>query len=187
MFERFTSGARDAVRDAVVVAGRAGAAVVTEEHLLLALLGQGTLDPVGVDRAAVAAGLTGARHRGGLSEADEDALAELGIDVSEIVARMEETYAAGAPAMAGPARRRGPLRTLLGRGGSDDRAGTYRIPFSTDAKQALERSLRVALDRRDNAIGAHHLVLALLSRPSAVADVLVSQGVTYERAEAALC
>lgn len=38
MFERFTKAARAVVKGAVEHAERAGAAVVTEEHLLLALL-----------------------------------------------------------------------------------------------------------------------------------------------------
>ncbi|MYT22566.1 peptidase, partial [Streptomyces sp. SID7760] len=49
MFERFTRDARDTVVAAVGEARRTGAATVTEEHLLLALLGRGALDPLGVD------------------------------------------------------------------------------------------------------------------------------------------
>ncbi|GAA3084705.1 hypothetical protein GCM10020254_31390 [Streptomyces goshikiensis] len=102
MFERFTTAARDAVTGAVAEARRAGAATVTEEHLLLALLAQGALDPLGVDRAAVAAGLARARRRGGMSRADEEALAGLGIDLTRILSRVEETHGEGALAAAAP-------------------------------------------------------------------------------------
>ncbi|MEV8531066.1 Clp protease N-terminal domain-containing protein [Streptomyces sp. NPDC051211] len=189
MFERFTSTARAAVTGAVAEARQAGAAVVTEEHLLLALLGQGALDPLGVDRGAVAAGLAEARRRGGLSKADEQALAGLGIDLSEIVARVEQTHGEGALAAAADSagRRRGPLRSLLGRSApADGRPRSGHVPFSAGAKKTIEQSLRVALGRQDNSIGPQHLLLALLARPGTAADVLAAQGVTYARAEQTL-
>lgn len=184
MFERFTRDARDTVTDAVARARQAGAAAVTEEHLLLALLEQGALDPLGVDRAAVAADLAAARRRGGMSRADEEALAGLGIDLAEIVSRVEETHGEGALASTGPRRRTlgSSLRSALGRPEPQSR----HVPFAQGAKKILEHSLRIALGRHDNHIATLHLLLALLTRPGTAAEVLADHGVTYAAAEAGL-
>ncbi|MGI5445455.1 Clp protease N-terminal domain-containing protein [Streptomyces sp. CA-243310] len=184
MFERFTTEARTTVTGAVAEARRAGADAVTEEHLLLALLAQGALDPLGVDRAAVTAGLAEARRRGGMTRADEEALAGLGIDLTEILTRIEETHGEGALSRTTP-RRRGlgaSLRSALGRPESDNR----HVPFTQGAKKTLEQSLRIALGRGDRHIAALHLLLALLSRPGTVAEVLADHGVTLAGAERGL-
>lgn len=184
MFERFTADARDAVTGAVAEAHRAGAATVTEEHLLLALLDSGALDPLGVDRAAVAADLAAARRRGGMSKADTEALAGLGIDLAEIVSRVEETHGEGALSSAAPRRRTlgSSLRSALGR----PESGSGHLPFTQGAKKVLEQSLRIALGRGDRNIAGLHLLLALLSRPGTPAEVLADRGVTYATAEAGL-
>ncbi|MEV6330444.1 Clp protease N-terminal domain-containing protein [Streptomyces sp. NPDC051909] len=179
MFERFTAAARSAVVGAQAEAASAEAAMVAEEHLLLALLEQGALDPLGVDRAAVRAGLVESRRRGGLSKADEEALAGLGIDLDEVVARVEETHGEGALTASAP-RGRGRGAGLFGRREAGPRSHR---PFATETKQVLEKSLRIALGRKDKEIGARHLVLALVARPGPVSEVLADHGVTYERAE----
>ncbi|WP_330298534.1 Clp protease N-terminal domain-containing protein [Streptomyces sp. NBC_00503] len=185
MFERFTHDARAAVTGAVAECGRAGAAAVTEEHLLLSLLALGALEPAGVDPAAIAADLAEARRRGGMSRADEEALAGLGIDLSEIVTRIEETHGEGALAEPQPRRRGGlaaSVRSALGRPEPDRR----HFPFTQGSKKVLETSLRIALGRKDRHIGTPHLLLALLSRPGPVAEVLADHGVTYATTEANL-
>ncbi|MER5729701.1 Clp protease N-terminal domain-containing protein [Streptomyces sp. NPDC002138] len=166
MFERFTDDARETVTGAVTEARRCGAGAVTEEHLLLALLELGTLDPLGVDRGSAVAALAEARRRGGMSKADEEALAGLGIDLSEILARVEESHGEGA------------LATAAAR----PRAGG-RVRFAPGAKKTLERSLRIALGGREKTITRTHLLLALLTAPGPVADVLTAHGVTYARVE----
>lgn len=184
MFERFTQDARDAVAGAVAECRRAGAAAVTEEHLLLSLLALDALEPMGVDRASITADLAVARRRGGMSKADEEALAGLGIDLSEIVSRIEETHGEGALAAPQP-RRRGlasSVRSALGRPDTDRR----HFPLTQGSKKVLETSLRIALGRKDRHIGTPHLLLALLSQPGAVAEVLADHGVTYATAEAGL-
>ncbi|MET9463364.1 Clp protease N-terminal domain-containing protein [Streptomyces sp. NPDC006544] len=168
MFERFTRDARSAVTGATGEAQRAGAATVTEEHLLLALLAQGALDPLGVDRDAVAADLAAARRRGGMSRADEKALSDLGIDLTEIVSRIEETHGEGALSAPASGRRTGRTR------------------FTPGAKKVLEQSLRIALGRKDRHISSLHLILSLLSRPGTPAEVLTDHGVTYAAAESGL-
>ncbi|WP_432105092.1 Clp protease N-terminal domain-containing protein [Streptomyces sp. bgisy091] len=178
MFERFTKGARVVVTGAVSHAGRAGADEVAEEHLLLALLDQGegrgafAVTALGlVDRrASVEASLERARRRGGLTSADEEALAGLGIDVSEIVARMEDVHGEGVLAP--------PRGTRRWRNGHR--------PFADGAKGVLAKSLRIALGRRDRFIGEEHLLLALTACPGVVADVLAEHGATYESVGRAL-
>ncbi|MEU6310134.1 Clp protease N-terminal domain-containing protein [Streptomyces sp. NPDC047014] len=167
MFERFTRDARSTVTGAVAEARRAGAARVTEEHLLLSLLALGALDPLGVDAPAVTADLAAARRRGGISRADEKALAELGIDLAEIITRVERTHGEGA--LATPALRR-----------------TGRVRLTEDAKKTLQQSLRIALGRKDRHIAPLHLLLALLSHPGPISEILTDHGITYTTAESTL-
>ncbi|MEV6264540.1 Clp protease N-terminal domain-containing protein [Streptomyces sp. NPDC051784] len=178
MFERFTKGARAVVTGGVSHAEAAGAEKVSEEHLLLSLLdqdaGRGSfaVRALGLDdrRASVEASLERARRRGGLTSADEEALAGLGIDVSEIVARVEGVHGEGVlSAPAGNRRRR-----------------TGHRPFTDGAKGILTKSLRIALGRRDRFIGEEHLLLALTACPGVVADVLAEHGATYATVERAL-
>ncbi|WP_405822069.1 peptidase [Streptomyces sp. NBC_01390] len=172
MFERFTSDARAVVQGAVEHSARAGSRSVDAEHLLLALLdGEATrasfaLASLGLaDRKeSVKAALADARRRAGLSQAEADALAALGIDVSDIVSRVEEVHGVGA--MSGDPRGRG-------------RLSAGRRPFGRDAKEVLERCLRIAVARRDRRIGDEHILLALAARPGVPSEVLADQGVTY--------
>lgn len=106
MFERFTKDARAVVEGAFVYAEDGGARSVDAEHLLLALLDRegsrasfalsalGLAEPEARERVRRDVGE--ARRRAGLTRADADALAGLGIDVSEIVARVEEAHGVGA-------------------------------------------------------------------------------------------
>jgi len=178
MFERFTQGARATVKGAVAQAERTGAASVTEEHLLLALLEQEgsrasfALAALGLSgrRASLDASFTEARRRGGLTKADTEALAGIGIDVGAIVDRVEGAHGEGA--LAADRRSR--------RWWSGHRA------FTPGAKSILEKSLRVALGRGDRFIGEEHLLLALTATPGTVADVLAEHGATYATVHRAL-
>ncbi|MFD4797619.1 peptidase [Streptomyces anulatus] len=178
MFERFTRGARAAVKGAVAQAERAGADSVTEEHLLLALLEQEggrasfAVTALGLHdrRASLDAAFAEARRRGGLTRADTDALADIGIDIGAIVSRVEGAHGEGALA--------------AGRGGR--RWWSGHRPFTPGAKTVLENSLRVALGRGDRFIGEEHLLLALTAKPGVVADVLAEHGATYATVQRAL-
>ncbi|MCX4845299.1 Clp protease N-terminal domain-containing protein [Streptomyces sp. NBC_00893] len=175
MFERFTRNAREVVTGAVTHAERTDAASVSEEHLLLALLdrqeGRAAFAAASLGlvdrRASVEAELATARRHGGLTRADTDALAGLGIDVTEIVARVEEAHGEGA---LDRARRRGARRRPFGRG----------------AKGILTRSLRIAAGRGDRFIGDEHLLLALTACPGVAAEVLAAHGATYGTVSRAL-
>ncbi|UNO39971.1 Clp protease N-terminal domain-containing protein [Streptomyces sp. MST-110588] len=174
MFERFTASARQVVREAVAHAELAGRGSVGEGELLLALLdrtgspGADVLTALGLRerRASVEAALHRAHRRGGISASDAEALAGLGIDVEEIVARVEREHGAGALAAAGAP------------GPKEKRRGRLRRPYFTpEAKSVVERSLRVALGRGDKYIGDEHLLIALLGRPGLAASVLAEHGV----------
>ncbi|MFI8087449.1 Clp protease N-terminal domain-containing protein [Streptomyces sp. NPDC086080] len=174
MFERFTKDARDVVKGAVAHAERAGVRSVGAEHLLLALLDREgsrvsfALAALGLDgrRESVREALESAWRRGGLTQAETDALAGLGIDVPEIVARVEEAHGAGA---------------LSGgrKGGGGSRWSGHR-PFEQGAKDILTGALRAATALRDRHIGDQHILLALTTRPGVPAEVLADHGVTYE-------
>lgn len=172
MFERFTSDARAVVKGAAEHAERVGSRSVDAEHLLLALLDREAsrasfaLASLGLaDRKEpVRAALGDARRRAGLSQAEADALAGLGIDVSDLVSRVEEVHGVGA--MSGDRRDRG------------WRSG--RPVFGREAKKVLENCLRIAMAHRDRRIGDEHILLALAARPGVPSEVLADQGVTYE-------
>ncbi|MFD0317256.1 Clp protease N-terminal domain-containing protein [Streptomyces flavalbus] len=184
MFERFTKDARAVVKGAVEHCARTGARTVEPEHLLLALLDREAsrasfaLASLGLSerRERVARALAEARRRAGLSQADTEALAGLGIDVSAIVSRVEETHGVGA--MAGDPAAGDPAAGEPVAGGKGWRGGHR--PFSRGAKKVLENSLRMALAHGDRHIGDEHLLLALTALPGLAAEVLADHGVTYE-------
>ncbi|OIJ67008.1 Clp protease N-terminal domain-containing protein [Streptomyces mangrovisoli] len=173
MFERFTKDARAVVDGAMQHAERAGAPALDAEHLLLAVLDREgsrasfALAALGLaDRKdSVARAVTESRRRAGLSRAEADALAGLGIDVLEIVSRIEEAHGVGAMS-----------------GDHADQGGrTFgRRSFSRSAKHVLERAVRQAVARRDRHVGDEHLLLALTVLPGVPAEVLADHGVTHE-------
>jgi len=176
MFERFTKAARRAVLAAVHEAEDAQAPRVTREHLLLALLTAGTrsapiLAAAGVTREVVTEAVAAIDRRGGLTDAETEALGELGIDVSAIVDRIEEAHGENALA-AGPRRR--------------SRYSRSHVPFTTEAKSLLTAALREAQDRRDRQLGDEHLLLALAAGTGLAAEVLAEHGLSHHEVRARL-
>ncbi|MDV9171293.1 Clp protease N-terminal domain-containing protein [Streptomyces sp. W16] len=176
MFERFTKDARAVVQSAVEHCERSGSGSVEAEHLLLALLDREgsrasfTLTALGLTteehKESLRQALADARRRAGLSQADADALAGLGIDVSEIVARVEEVHGVGA--MSGERKFK--------------ESWSGRRVFSRGAKNVVEKSLRIAVAHHDRHIGDEHLLLALTILPGVPGEVLANHGVTHEAA-----
>jgi ATP-dependent Clp protease ATP-binding subunit ClpA len=144
MLERFTKRARVVVERAHVEALEATAGEVRPEHLLMALLADE--DSVAV-RVLAASGAPVAEVRtelarrrstyvDGLDEDDAEALRLIGIDLDEVVRRIDRN-------LGGAARR--PRRPRFARG----------------SKKVLELALREAVALRHNYIGTEHLLLGL--------------------------
>jgi ATP-dependent Clp protease ATP-binding subunit ClpA len=162
--ERFTREARQAVHDAVVEAERLDAPEIGPEHLALALLDAPVLADFDVPRDRVVDAFAAARRKGGLSDADAEALRGLGIDVDLIVASVESAHGEGALATA-PKRKR--------------RFFGNHLPFTAAAKKTLERSLFEARDLGHGTLRTEHVLLALLAQRGLVAEVLGAHGVSY--------
>jgi ATP-dependent Clp protease ATP-binding subunit ClpA len=173
MFERFTSPARDAVIRAQQVARELRHPSIDTGHVLVALatnppdIGTRALARVGFDpaRARDALQRSVADSADALDHRDEEALRAVGIEVEDVRRAVEASFGRGALERA-----RG---RWLRRG---------HIPFTPEAKKALELSLREALRLGDRHIGTEHLLLGLLREHcSSAKTVLVEQGISVER------
>jgi ATP-dependent Clp protease ATP-binding subunit ClpA len=163
--ERFTRAARQAVHEAVAQAERLDAPEIGPEHLALALLDAPILAEFELARDEVVDAFAAARRKGGLSDADTEALRGLGIDVDQIVASVERSHGEGALAGSPPRRRR--------------RFFGNHLPFTAAAKQTLVRCLVEARDLGHSTLGEEHMLLALLAERGLVAEVLEARGVNY--------
>ena len=98
MLERFTKAARLTVAESVEVATRATAGEVRPEHLLRALIDNDTclavrvLDGLGAPAGSIAAELDRRRMQyvDGLDADDAEALQAIGIDLDEVVRRIDQ-------------------------------------------------------------------------------------------------
>ncbi|HZD37567.1 MAG TPA: Clp protease N-terminal domain-containing protein [Actinomycetes bacterium] len=148
MFERFTNPARSSVVEAQNAARRLGDDHIGTEHVLLGLLTErhgpaaSALAGLGVTTEAVERELAARRGRGRLGPAEAEALRAIGIDLEAIRRRVEESFGQGA----------------LDRGAAGRRG---HLPFTKQAKKALELGLREARALRDNEIRNEHLLLGL--------------------------
>ncbi|OXM52597.1 Clp protease N-terminal domain-containing protein [Amycolatopsis alba] len=161
MFERFTIELREVVMGAQRVASEEASANIDPLHLLTSLARHtGVLATLGCPADELADDVGRVRRRGGMSDADVEALSGFGIDVEHIVERVEQTHGPGA----------------LTRG---QRGGRGHRPLTQEAKKAVEKSLREAIDVGSKRIEPEHLLLALTSVPGAAADVLAQRGIDY--------
>jgi len=171
MFERFTNRARQAVVHAQQEARRLHHREIGAEHLLLGILaeqhgvGAQVLAGLGMQTEAV----RDAVGRRSPAAPDAEALRTLGIDLEEVRRRAEESFGPGALE-----RRRGARRG--------------HIPFTPEAKTALELALRESLRLRNRRIGTEHLLLGLLRRDTRLATALLREaGVDRKTVEARMC
>jgi ATP-dependent Clp protease ATP-binding subunit ClpA len=147
MLERFTRNARAVVVGAQEVAARAGAPEVRPAHLLESLaatdgvLAMHVLAQLGAPGDEVRRVVRGfaVRYSDGLDADDAEALKLLGIDLDDVINRIDRDLSSG--------------REPIGRG---------RQRFTREAKKVLELSLREAVRLHDGFIGTEHLLLALL-------------------------
>jgi ATP-dependent Clp protease ATP-binding subunit ClpA len=145
MLERFTKPARTAVEQATALARQSGARETRPEHLLAALLADEGCLAVRVlgeagaplDRLRAELDKRRLQYLDGLDADDADALASIGIDLGEVVRRID--------------------RNLGG-----VRAGHGRPRFARGSRKVLELALREAVAMRHNYIGTEHLLLGLV-------------------------
>ena len=170
MFERFTRKARTVVETATAHAQEDAARETRPEHLLRALLDDETclavqvLVRAGAPLEELRAELTRAGHKyvDGLDDDDAEALQAIGIDLDEVVRRIDRN-------LGGPSTRR------------------RRPPFSRGAKKALQLALREAIALRHNYIGTEHLLLGLArGEDRVVADTLGAFGIERAALRAAV-
>ena len=150
MFERFAKDARAAVVGAQEVARDTGSRSIDTRHLLLVLAEQPgsahrALRAVGADLEALATTVRADLWAGAL---DGDALAGLGIDLDAVRRRADAVFGPDSLERAG--------RTPAGH-----------IPFTPDAKKALELALREAIRLKQKRIHTGHLMLGILRADSA--------------------
>ena len=158
------SSAGAVIADALVRARAAGTSRIGEEHLFAALLANPDSGPLlgRLDGAeAVQAEVREARRRGGLTAGEEQALAGLGIDLDEVVARVEARLGAGAlDSDSVPARR------------------SRRASISPEGVAMLNAAQRQKTARGDRQTTARHLLLGLLAQPGLLLDALAARGIT---------
>lgn len=163
MFERFTKDARSAVVLAQEAAREGHAGMIDVVHVTLGVLkaNSGAIDALqeaGLDADLLRRRLSDHARGSGL---DEEALASLGIDFGAVNRAAEETFGEGA------LERAGLLAKLRGR----QRA---HIPFTKDAKKALELTLREAIRLGDKELTDRHILLAVLRAGGPVAGLLAA-------------
>lgn len=179
MFERFTREARDAVVSAQAAAVHLGNDHIGTEHLVLALTrapvdtpALDVLESFGITAAGCEQQLRRITGGGGL---DGDAMRAVGIDLDEITRRTEAQFGPGALAAdEGTGRRR------------RRRSQRRHLPFSAEAKRALELALREAISLQDMEISSIHVLLGVLRAGGLGLRVLEAQGASAGRIRAAV-
>ncbi|WGW10585.1 Clp protease N-terminal domain-containing protein [Saxibacter everestensis] len=144
MFERFTTDARAIVVAAQETAREIGSHNIDSRYLLLGLFDTNDsttqalndcVDNFDDARTRLLDRLAG-------SGLDGDALASLGIDLSEVTERADAVFGSGAL--------------------TSSRSPKGRIRFSQDAKKCLELALREAIRLKGSSIGTRHILLGML-------------------------
>jgi ATP-dependent Clp protease ATP-binding subunit ClpA len=182
MFERFTAAARFVVMTAKQEAQQLDHPCIGTEHLLLAMLDEGSggtsglLRDAGITRERVLADINRFVQPAPpvLDDGDAEALQAIGIDLDAVRAKVEELFGPGAlrpPGAARPAPRRGFLRRKeISRG----------TPFAARTKKVIELSLREAIALHHNYIASEHILLGLLRENGGLAaKILADAGVDF--------
>lgn len=159
MFEQFSKSARAAVTTTQNVARATGTRRIDTRHLLVALLNSDpevreAINRVGANPDQVASKVTDGLRESGL---DAGALASVGIDLNEVRARTDAVFGEGA--LDGASRPKGHL------------------PFTKDAKKALELALRETIRLSARRIDGGHLLLGILRAESTGHHALFGAGI----------
>lgn len=177
MFERFTKDARHAIVFAQEEARMLNHDEIGVEHILIGVL---ATEEAGLAELLATVGLSvdearsvvAKRHKDDvLGVADAEALRSIGIDLDAVRESLDATFGQDA----------------LDRAREDDRRDWFgrprnfgHIPFTGDAKKAVELSLREALARKDDHIGTEHVLLGILRAPGDVARAVIESHVTTD-------
>ena len=159
MFERFSREARGAVIAAQQVAHETHSRTIDTRHVLVALAeGIGpaatALRDAGVDVGRLTTALRSELSTAGL---DREALASLGIDLAVVRERTDAVFGQGALDRA--------------------RRSHGHIPFTRDARKALELALREAIRLKQKTIDGRHLLLGILRADCPGSDALTRRGI----------
>lgn len=172
MFNKFTASSRQVLITALQHARHDAAPEIGTDHLLRGLLEDPeVVELVGLDEVGtqhLADRIERSRRSAGLSPADSEALAAVGIDLDVVVERIEAEL--GTYALRSGGRQGHRLRTAL----------------SVDSRAALAAAGRHASMRSDRALRPAHVLLGVLTRRDVVADLLGEAGVTVATVLSAL-
>lgn len=167
MFNQFARAARLALLEAARDAQKRAAHVVTDEHLLMALVNQSDttsaalLRTAGVTPSTVDSAFRTAERKAGLSDAEAATLLrELGIDLDVVVAHVEQSLGENVLVSAEPARRNRP-------------------PFAPVAKDVLRGALDQVRSLRHRELRDEHLLLALAAHDGVAGQLLAAHGLSY--------
>ncbi|SNR62905.1 Clp protease N-terminal domain-containing protein [Actinomadura mexicana] len=177
MFERFTADARQTVTGAQAEARALRDRRIGTEHVLLALAGAEDATGRALREHGLAPDDLRARivrvDRAGGDVLDSDALRSIGIDLDAVREATEQSFGEGALDV--PA-------------GKLDRFRRGHIPFTPQAKKALELSLRHALRLGQKEIRSGHLLLGVLHDGDFPSVRLATEaGVDVEALRAEVC
>jgi len=155
MFGRFTTAAREIVKEAVAHARACGAGAVGVEHLLLGVAAGDSaagrvLHELGAHELAVEETIKTARHEARL-------LGTLGIDLDEVRASVERNFGSGAW------RQESHSRHLRG--------------FTPEARAAMGNALSHGPRMGSRSLDAEHILLGVLDAGGPATEVLVSLAV----------
>lgn len=158
MFERFTERAREVVVLAQEEARRYGDDHIDTRHLLAATLAVDDITTWATRAAGVDVDHLRRSLLSRLGDDDARALDAIGISLEDVRRKVEDAFGPGALD-----------RTPTSRGGH--------IPFTKDAKRALESALREALLTGNRQITAAHVSLGIVRSGGAVNRTLTGAGV----------
>lgn len=168
MFNQFARAARLALLEATRDAQKRAANVVTDEHLLMALVNQpdttsaALLRTAGVTPSTVDSAFRTAERKAGLSDAEAAMLLrELGIDLDAVVAHVEQSLGENVLVSSEPSVRRN------------------RPPFAPVAKDVLRGALGQVRSLRHQELRDEHLLLALAAHEGVAGQLLAAHGLSY--------
>ena len=154
------------VVDALSRARADGTSRIEAEHLLAALLDDPVARPLFLgylddpDEVEAVFARSDGRVAGGLTRREVGSLAQVGVDLDAVVARVEAELGEGALEVSRSTARR------------------WRVSLSSEGIAILEAAERERQARGDRALSAKHLVIGVLSARGLVADALCSRGLT---------